>query len=429
MKQGSFFKVMAGAALALTLLSGAAMASDTKAKDKQEVLYPNATRQEPKTDLTDAKISKALNEGLDAVNNGENDKAVQILQPIADSSKSKYAQALALQGLANMKYNAGDVKGAIVLLKQALDNGVMPNDTYFQLKYMLTQFYAADEEYAAALASLQSWRAEGKKETAESYGLEGNVDYRLEKYPEAIAAIKKAQSMTDKPQDSWNQILLAAYADSGKTDEAGQVAQDALKKNPNDAGALRNAVSLLVQQQKYDEALKLMEQGRAQGVYKDEKDYINMVKVYLVAAQQGNDNKGDATKAGQVLDEGLSKGIIKPGYESYKLAGDAAYIAEDHAKALENYRKAVPFATDGELSVTVGSLLLEDNKPGDAKKALQDGLSKGVQHKGKAYVLLAEAERQLKDKPGAIAAMKQAAQDPETSAKANAWLKTADKQQ
>jgi len=40
-------------------------------------------------------------------------------------------------------------------------------------------------------------------------------------------------------------------------------------------------------------------------------------------------------------------------------------------------------------------------------------------------MLLAEAERGLKNKPGAIAAMKQAAQDPETSAKANAWLKTA----
>jgi tetratricopeptide (TPR) repeat protein len=429
MKQGSFFKVMAGAALALTLVSGAATASDTKAKDKQEVLYPNTTRQEPKTDLTDAKISKALNEGLDAVNNGDNDKAVQILQPIADSSKSKYAQALALQGLANLKYNGGDVKGAIVLLKRALDNGVIPNDTYFQLKYMLTQFYVADEEYAEALASLQAWRAEGKKETAESYGLEGNVDYRLEKYPEAIAAIKKAQSMTDKPQDTWNQILLAAYADSGKTDEAGQVAQDALKKNPNDAGALRNAVSLLVQQQKYDDALKLMEQGRAQGVFKDEKDYINMAKVYLVAGQQSGDPKVDATKAGQVLDEGLSKGIIQPGFDSYKLAGDAAYVGDDHAKALENYRKAMPFAHDGEVYVIVGQLLLEDNKAGEAKKALQDGLSKGVQHKGKAYVVLAEAERQLKDKPGAIAAMKQAAQDPETSAKANAWLKTADKQQ
>ncbi len=427
MKQGSLLKLLASAALALMLVSGAAAARDTapKDKDKKEVLYPNTTRQEPKLDLTSDKDSKALNEGLDAVNNGDKDKANQILQPIVDSSKSKYAQALALQGLANLKYNDGDIKGAITLLTKALDNGTLPNDTYFQLQYMLAQFYVADEQYAPALATLQKWRTEGKKETADSYGLEGNIDYRLEKYPEAIAAIKKAQSMTDKPQDSWNQILMASYAESGKTDDATAMAQEQLKKNPNDVTTLRNTVALLVQAQKYPDALKLMEQGRAQGVYTDEKDYINMAKVYLIIGQGGDDAKGNASKAVQVLDEGMSKGIIKPGYDAYKLQGDAGLVADNHAQALAAYQKAIPFAKDGEAAIRVGQLQLEDNKYTAAKASIQDAISKGVQHKGTAYMLLAEAERGLKNKPGAIAAMKQAAQDPETSAKANAWLKTA----
>jgi tetratricopeptide (TPR) repeat protein len=425
MKQGSFLKVLATAAFALTLASGVAVARDTAPKDKKEVQYPNTTRQEPKLDLTSDKDSKALNEGLDAVNNADKAKATEILQPIVDSSKSKYAQALALQGLANLKYNDGDVKGAIALLTRALDNGTLPNDTYFQLQYMLAQFYVADEQYPQALATLQKWRTEGKKETADSYGLEGNIQYRLEKYPEAIAAVKKAQSMTDKPQDSWNQILMASYAESGQTDQATQMAQQQLQKNPNDATTLRNTVALLVQAQKYPDALKLMEQARSQGVYKDEKDYINMAKIYLVIGQGGDDPKGNATKAVQVLDEGISKGIVKPGYDSFKLQGDAAYIAENHAQAIAAYKKAMPFAKDGEAAIRVGQLQLADNKFGDAKTSIQDAISKGVQHKGTAYMLLAEAERGMKNKPGAIAAMKQAAQDPETSAKAKAWLKTA----
>ena len=60
----------------------------------------------------------------------------------------------------------------------------MPNDTYFQLEYELAQFQMADEQYQAALDTLAKWRAEGKKETAESYALEGNADYRLGKYAE-----------------------------------------------------------------------------------------------------------------------------------------------------------------------------------------------------------------------------------------------------
>ncbi|TCV92874.1 tetratricopeptide repeat protein [Luteibacter rhizovicinus] len=431
MKQGSLIKVAAATAIALSLVSGAAVAKDTASKDKKEALYPNSSRQEPKLDLTSEKDQKALNEGLDAVNNGEKDKAMQLLQPIADgtSTKSKYAQALALQGMANMKYNDGDVKGAIELLKKSLDNGVLSNDTYFQLKYMLAQFYVADEQYAQALTTLQSWRAEGKKETADSYGLEGNIDYRLEKFPDAIVAINKAKSMPDaKPTsiDGWNQILAASYSETGQGDKAAALATEALQKNPNDATALNNAASTLIQAQKYPEAITLLEKGRAAGAFKDEKQYVNLAKIYLIDGQDNESRtKTNASKAYQVLDEGLTKGVVKPGYDVYKLQGDSSYVAENHAQAIAAYTKAQPFAKDGEVSLRIGQLQITDNKYGEAKKSLQDAISKGVQHKGSAYMMLAEAERGLKNKPGAIAAMKQAAQDPETSAKANAWLKTA----
>jgi hypothetical protein len=48
-----------------------------------------------------------------------------------------------------------------------------------------------------------------------------------------------------------------------------------------------------------------------------------------------------------------------------------------------------------------------------------------VKKRGVAYMLLAESERGLKNKPAAIAAMKQAAQQPETAEKAKAWLQKA----
>ena len=429
MKQGSFIKLALATAIALSLASGAAVARDTAPKDKKEALYPNATRTEPKLDLKSEKDQKALNEGLDAANNGEKDKALQLLQPLADGSatSSKYAQALALQGIANMKYNDGDVKGAITTLKQALDIGVMPNDTYFQLKYMYTQFLVADEQYDAALKSLQEWRAEGKKETADSYGLEGNIDYRLGKYPEAIAAITKAKSMPDaKPQGSWDQILAASYAETGQGDKAADLAAAELQKNPNDPTALNNAASALIQAQKYPDAIALMEKGRAAGAFKDEKQYINLAKVYLIDGQDHTDRQeANAAKAAAVLDDGLAKGVVKPSAEVYKLQGDAAITAGKEDAALAAYQKAAPLAKDGEVTLSVARLQLQKNQYAAAEKSATDAISKGVQHKGQAYMVRAEAKRGQKNKQGAIADMKLAAQDPETSAKANAWLKTA----
>lgn len=429
MKQG-FIKMALATAIALSFASGAVIAKD-KPADKKEALYPNATRTEPKLDLKSEKDQKAINEGLDAANNGDKDKATQILTPLADGSgtSSKYAQALALQGLANMKYNDGDIKGAITTLKQALDIGVMPNDTYFQLKYMYTQFLVADEQYAAALQSLQEWRNEGKKETADSYGLEGNIDYRLEKYPEAIAAITKAKSMPDaKPQASWDQILMASYSETGQGDKAAQMASDELAKNPNDATALNNATSSLIQAQKYPEAIALLEKARTAGALKDEKQYVNFAKVYLIDGQDHTERQKDnAVKAAAILKEGMDKGVVQKTAENYNLLGDAAVTGDDMKGALAAYQQAAGVATNGEPALKAARVLLQENQYAAAQKSATDAISKGVQHKGQAYMVRAEAKRGLKDKQGAIADMKLAAQDPETSAKANAWLKTAGK--
>jgi tetratricopeptide (TPR) repeat protein len=439
MKFGSMTKVVAGVALALLLAGGETLAhgasgaqADQKADQADQkapapALYPNATRQEPQIDLTEQADADALNKGLDAVNAHNAAVALQILQPFADGtgSKSKYVQAMALQGLASLKYNQQDIKGAIDLQKKALAIGILPNDTYYQLMYMLAQYYVADQQYAQAMTTLQQWRSEGKRETADSYGLEGNIDYRLQKYPEAIAAIKKAESMTDKPKASWTQILTASYAESGQGDQALQLAQQQLTADPTDATTMHNAIALLVQSKKYPEALKLMERARSSGTLTQEQDYVNMAKLYMVIAQNGTDTKANAAKAGQVIDEGMSKGIVKPGYATYMLQGNAAYIGGDDAKAIAAYAKAAPLGTDGEADLRRGQLLLSDGKTNQGKRAVKTAISKGVKHAGTAWMLVAEAERTSKNKPAAIKAMKMAAQDPETRARAKAWLKTA----
>ena len=91
MKHAPFLKLLGGAALAFALTSSPAVARDRHAdKDTKQALYPNATRTEPKLDLTNEKEQKKLNEGLDAVNAGDKDKALQLLQPIVDDrSRSK----------------------------------------------------------------------------------------------------------------------------------------------------------------------------------------------------------------------------------------------------------------------------------------------------------------------------------------------------
>ncbi len=218
---------------------------------------------------------------------------------------------------------------------------------------------------------------------------------------------------------------MASYAETGQTDQAAQLAQQQLAASPGDATSLGNAVAVLMQAQKYPEAIQLMEKARAGGTLNSESGYVNLAKLYLITGQESDDAKPNALKASQVLDEGVSKGLVTASADNDMLRGQAAELADDIPKAVEYYGKSAAAGKDGEAAMRAAQLLLTESKYSQAKTFAQQAIDKGVKHKGTAYMLLAETERGLKNKPAAIAAMKQAAQQPETAAKANAWLKQA----
>ena len=418
MNMGKLTRALACACFALLLATNCCLAASKKDEKSH---YPNTTRSEPKSDLSNAGDQKTLQQAVDAINGGDDAKAQELSQKIIESSKSKYAQGFAYQILANAKFNDGDYKAAIENYQKVLQLNSLPNDAHFDSMYNMINAYVGDEQYEKAAEELKVWREQGKRETPESYALEGNIDYRLQKFPEAIAAIKKAQSMTDKPQESWNTILMAAYNESGQSGQAAGVIDEQLAKNPNDKKVIQNALVVYSQSNENDKAVKLLDRERSQGLLSDESDYLTAAKIYARAGQSA-DNGGDqiALKGASVLQEGLSKGTVKATADNYKLLGDAYMIAQDHAKALQAYDKAAPLSSNGDIDYRRAQVLGAEQNFADAKAAVQKALSRGVTQKGKAYILLGKLNLGLKDNAGAKAAFEQAAQDPDPQTKSEA---------
>lgn len=429
MKLVSISKMLLAGALALMMVTGVAVAGGRAEGQKKAAKYPNATRKAPKLDLTRQSDADTINKGAAAYNAGDDAKAKQLLQPFADGkgTSSKYAQVVALQILGNIAFKEGHVDQAIQDLEKALSLKVMPNDTYFDMEYELAQFYQANGKYQKSLDTIQSWRKEGKLETAESYGLEGVDYYRLDQYDKAITAIKKAQSMTDKPNPVWSQVLAASYAESGNTDAAIAAAKAQLAKNPDDMTTLHNAVSVMVSAGKYSDALKLMQGAHDRGLLKDGKDYMLLAKLHVMKAQDMKKPKPETQAALAVVKEGMDKGLLKPDYETYRLKGDAYYFSDEIAPAIDAYKHAAKTAPDGQMDLQVASLLMSQRKHTAALGYARKAIKHGLKHPGRAYVLIADAERALGHRSSAIAAMKEAEKDPTTRDKARAWLKKADR--
>ncbi|TAN05648.1 MAG: tetratricopeptide repeat protein [Rhodanobacteraceae bacterium] len=386
---------------------------------EQKSKYPNAKRKQPANTGVSPKLAKPLNAGLAAVNSGDTATALQDLQPIADSSDNAYAKALATLGLAQVKYRGGDTKGAIVLQKQALDN-----DSYFQGLETLAQLYIADEDYADALKALDTWNQQSGAQSADVYALQGNAYYRLQKYPQAVAAVQKAKSLTDKPQPSWDQIEMASYFAMDKYDDAAKLAEAALAKDPNNSTLLQNVIAIYVNAHQDKKALALLERARANGQIKDATGYMNMARMYDNLAQSSQDPKVDALKAVGVLKEGMDKGIIQPDYATYKLLGNSYQIGGDFHNAIAAYAKAAPTAPTGEVDFLRGQLLENLGQHAHARDALKQAIAKGgFKRMGAAYLVLGNAELALKDRAAARAAYQKAEQDPETRADAQRTLK------
>jgi len=391
---------------------------------KQETKYPNATRKQPKDRGVSSKEAKTLNEGLAAANSGDASTALKDLQPIADAGSSAYAKSLAMLGLAQVKYRGGDTKGAIALQKQALDSNALDNDSYFQGLETLAQMYIADEDYGDALTTLDTWNKESGAQSADVYALQGNAYYRMQKYPQAVAAIQKAKSLSDKPQSSWDQIEMASDFAMDKYDDAAKLAEAALAKDPNNSTLLQNVIAIYINAHQDQKALALLERARANGQIKDQAGYMNMAKMYDNLGQNSSNPKANAMKAVGVLQEGMSKGIIQPGYDSYKLLGDSYTIAGDYKNAVAAYGKAAPDAKTGEVDFLRGQLLEQLDHHKEARDALKQAVAKGgFKRMGAAYLTLGNAELALKDKVAARAAYEQAEQDPETRADAQRTLK------
>lgn len=387
----------------------------SKKDDKKENAYPHATRQEPKVSLSES-AQKKINKAFDLMQEEKYAEAEKLADEVQNDGKATpYAKALALQTKGQVKWNQDDNLGAIELMKQAIALDAMPNGNQFAAMFQLAQLYLMEEKYQESLAVLDDYVKQSGDNSSKVLAVRGNDLYRLEKYPEAIETIKQALANSDKPEDSWRQILMASYFETEQYGEAAKVLEADLAKDPNNKKAIQQLASVYINDKQEAKAQQLMADAKAKGLFTTEDDYKQLAQLYNVA-----DKPKDAAA---VLEEGFQKGIIKPSYAMYKLLGDSYSLAEEDDKGIEAYAKASPLASDGEADFLRGQLLINRERWADAKAAMTQALSRGVKRQGAAYVLLGNAENELGNKQGAIAAMEKAKNYDETRKMAETWLK------
>src|SRR5690606_9086381 len=217
--------------------------------------------------------------------------------------------------------------------------------------------HAQDGRYDEALATLERLQTEtGATSDAELSALKGNVLLRLERYPEAIATLKPLVESPDAtPQ--LQQLLMAAYSESGQGAEASKPAEQVAANTPDDKRSQLNLAATYLQTDQYDKAAAVYERLRAGGELTEEREYRNLMASYL--------SLDDAqAKAIEVINEGLEKGVLKPGHQTYVALAQAYYFGEPQqlSQAIGAYQKAAPLAPTGETWLNLAKLLANEGR-------------------------------------------------------------------
>lgn len=344
--------------------------------------YPEATRKAPDAKAS-AKGATRLQKMMKAYDDAKGPEARAIAdEVVADEKANAYERAFAAQIAAQIAYEADDARAAIDYLNKALAFDGLDNNGHYSAMLMLAQLQLQDEKYADALATFDRFLGETRSAKPEHLVLKGNALYRLERYPEAITVLRQAIDGNPDARADWQQLLMAAYAESGQSAEAAKLAEAIAAKTPNDKRAQLNLAATYLQTQNYAKAAEVLERLRAAGQLTEDRDYRQLYSVYL-------NLEGKEREAATVIDEGLQKGVLKGDFNTYLALAQSYYFSEQMDKAIGAYQKAAPLDDDGETYLNLARALWAADRIPEAKQAAQQAISKGVKKPDDAKRILA----------------------------------------
>lgn len=359
----------------------ARQAEKQESKQATAPQYPDATRKDPGLRAS-TRLGPRLTKVSEAQQAGDLAAAMAAAEDILGNDKANaYERAITLRLLGDLHLESDTAK-AQDYLRQALEADGLSNNEHFGTMLVIGQLQMQDEEYTQALATLDRLVAETRTDNPEVQVLRGNALYRLERYPEAIAALEPVIKGKPDARADWTQLLMAAYVESDRTAEAAALAEQIASKAPGDRRAQLNLANIYLQADDHPKAIAVYEQLRKAGELTEDRDYTNLAALYL-------NSDGAERNAIEVLNEGLEKGILKSDHRTYNALAQAYYFSDQYDLAIEAYRKAAPLDDDGDTYLNLAKALANEGRDAESKAAAQQALDKGLSNPEEARKLLA----------------------------------------
>ncbi|MBS0225139.1 MAG: hypothetical protein JSS25_02185 [Proteobacteria bacterium] len=311
-------------------------------KDKaaqDAVRYPNATRKEPKPQVSDQN-GKALLEISKAYSAQDFAKVRSLADDFLPKASTPYEKSLAYEIAGSAAFSQKDYTSAATDFQEVITANGLDNNGHY-------------DSMSNLVASLSN----------------------SGKYPEALKTLDQFLAETKTTDPQYANMRLSLLSHTGKAGDAEAAFKERLAKDPQDHAAFQNLLATYQQQNKTAEMLALLRDRYKQGLLASADD----LRAYYVTLLQ---TPGSNWKEAQdVLDSGVAKGTIPKDEQTataYSVIAQSAFGQDQWNIALANYAKAAGMSSKGDADLNRARIYLGQGKKAEAKAAALEAQKKGV---------------------------------------------------
>ncbi len=342
------------------------------------------------------------------------DEGVKILGRVKGNL---FEEANVAQTLGHISSAREDFDQSIKYFQQAVDLNSLPNRAHFDMMFSIAQLYVLQEKYDVGLRKWAEWASVTDEIKPAAYVLKASAHAQQENYRSALEAITKAIDLAEKPQESWYNLALASNFELKDYPACITVLETMVRGWPEKKKYWSQLASLQLQQKRDKDALATLSIAHRKGLLDKQADFLQLFNLYGFMKIP--------YKAGEVLNEGLEKGIVEPTKTHYEQLASAWFSAKEFDASVNAYKEAAKMALDGKVDQQIAYIEAERENWDNVMTAAAAAVEKGGLNEtdqGNMYLLLGMASWEKRETSAAREAFRSARKYNKTRQAANEWL-------
>jgi len=363
---------------------------------------------------------KRMNDIYEDIGDENYDLAYQKLLNITQRSRGGvYLQAIVQQLIGQVEWARENFDAALEGFEKAVQLDALPDLTHYSLMYQIAQLYYMKDRFDDSLRSLDIWMCKVPAENvkASAHILKASLYAAKEDWAMVIPSVETAIKMSDEPKEPWYLLKLASHHEL----EDKAAARDTLKVMiifwPDKKIYWIQLSNVYFQLENDKEALSVIGLANRKNLLNKQTDVLYLSNMYAL--------RDVPFKSAQVLQVAIENGIVEPNEKHWKMVADSWFIAEEMDAALFAYEKAGAEATDGDIDLRRGYILVDLERWELVIDALKLAIEKGGFNErklGEAHLMVGMAEFNLGNYDDASAAWGRASRFTKTKEAARQWM-------